>query len=336
MSIQATIPPYYYPTTVVFIDDDESFLDNLSVWLPANLAFRMYSQPHKALAHIHEITADGPLSARCFTLAPGPQPEDGSIRLKIGPVSEALYTEQRFLEISVAIIDYDMPALNGLDVCRQLRDTTIKKILLTGKADEQIAIKAFNDGLIDRFISKGNQALGDRLWTAIQELQQDYFNKASRPITNTLHRHLEGFLSDPAFVSYFQDMQRQREWVEHYLTPDPLGLLCLNADGQASLLLISSHERRRQSLMQAKRLGAPTHLLSLIEHGELLTDIPKTADTPIDWRSHIHLAQALPGSADWSVAIVEHPKVLKYEGDSLFTYRYYLEILDYIQQEPQT
>jgi len=166
-------------------------------------------------------------------------------------------------------------------------------------------------------------------------LQQDYFNKASRPITDTLHRHLQGFLSDPGFVDYFQGLQKQRQWVEHYLSPDPLGLLCLDADGQASLLLISNQERRQQSLEQARRLGAPADLLRLIEHGEVITDIPKAADTGIDWRAHIHLAQALPGSADWSAAIVEHPKVLKYEGDGLFTYRYYLEILDYIQREPQ-
>ena len=45
-------------------------------------------------------------------------------------------------------------ALDGLKVLETLVDWPGSRILLTGQADEQIAVKAFNSGLIDQFVPK--------------------------------------------------------------------------------------------------------------------------------------------------------------------------------------
>ncbi|MDH2916214.1 MAG: hypothetical protein PXX77_04975, partial [Gallionella sp.] len=43
------IPPFYFPTTVFFVDDSIDFLSNLSLKLPPDLAFQLYDSPVNAL-----------------------------------------------------------------------------------------------------------------------------------------------------------------------------------------------------------------------------------------------------------------------------------------------
>lgn len=47
------IPPFYFPTTVVFIDDNIDFLANLSLRLAPNLAFQLYDSPINALVMLN-------------------------------------------------------------------------------------------------------------------------------------------------------------------------------------------------------------------------------------------------------------------------------------------
>ena len=58
------------------------------------------------------------------------------------------------LHPDVAVMDVAMPELNGMEFCRRITDPSIRKIVLTGKADEHVAVKSFNEGLIDRFIRR--------------------------------------------------------------------------------------------------------------------------------------------------------------------------------------
>ena len=42
---QYQIPPFYFPTTVIFVDDSTVFLENLSFQLDPQLAFQLYESP---------------------------------------------------------------------------------------------------------------------------------------------------------------------------------------------------------------------------------------------------------------------------------------------------
>ena len=52
-----------------------------------------------------------------------------------------------------------MPDINGIEFCQNLKDKKVFKIMLTAEADSNIAIKAFNDGLINKFILKTTEHL---------------------------------------------------------------------------------------------------------------------------------------------------------------------------------
>lgn len=337
MSTPSRVLPYYFPTTVVFIDDDESFLNNLSVCLPQDLATRMVTQPQRALDHIAEVNNDRAISEHCFR-QPANAPSIGqdnnlTLPVNLSPITDALYTEQRFSEVSVVVIDYDMPSVNGLEVCRRLDSTGVKKILLTGKADEKVAVQAFNNGLIDRFVSKGNPSMADGLINAIDELQQRYFATAAGPLAGILGHPGLGFLSDPQFTQHFHQMMEENHWVEYYLSPQPAGMLCLTADGEATQLLVSNQHQQQLSHERAREMGAPAEVLNLTRDAEVLLDLSNAGSDDFQWKENIHLSLPVSEPTDWRIAVLEQPRGLKYNPDQLYNYRYYLEILHYIEHE---
>jgi CheY-like chemotaxis protein len=75
---------------------------------------------------------------------------------KIHEIYKVIYNPRRYEEISTVIVDYDMPSMKGLEFCEKLQNPYIRKILYTGVAGEGLAIEAFNKGLIDGYIRKGD------------------------------------------------------------------------------------------------------------------------------------------------------------------------------------
>ena len=319
------LSPYYFPTTVLFIDDDSLFLENISASMADDLALRTYQRPREALAHIADITQDALVSERCFVL---PEADDGDVpvTLDLTPITEILYSEQRFVEVAVVVVDYDMPSMNGLEFCRKLAGRPIKKVLLTGKADESTAIGAFNAGLIDHFVSKSEPNLQQVLDATIRRLQSVYFRQVAAAVMPALGRFVNSFLSDAQFVTYFRSQVAEHAWVEFYLDPVARGLLCIDAAGRVTLLLIGHRRQLPKTAERAAGAGAPRELVELLRRGEVMQN---PYDESGDWRRATMLAQPIAGS-DWLVAAIANPGHLKIQPERLFTYQYYLEILDYM------
>lgn len=319
------LAPYFFPTTTVFVDDDASFLEGISVSMPDDFAFRVFERPRAAIEHIEQSNNSVPLPVRCLPV-PDTEAPFGQVTLDLSPITDTLYSEQRFSEVAVAVIDYDMPGINGLELCRRLAHLPIKKVLLTGKADETTAIKAFNAGLINHFISKGAANIVDELQQTILELQQAYFRTVSAPIAPALSK-VANFLSDEAFATYFSGQMAARGWVEFYLDPIARGLLCITAEGKSSLLLVAHRNQLASMAADAlSRQRATAAVTQLIAGGEV---IPNPYDDQSDWRRSLTLAHPIPDT-DWLVAEVNDPKHLKIEPERLLTFDYYLGILDYL------
>ena len=58
--------PYYFPTTVVFVDDNPTFLRSLALELPEDLAFQTFENTEQALTRINRQAPVAPLYQRCF------------------------------------------------------------------------------------------------------------------------------------------------------------------------------------------------------------------------------------------------------------------------------
>lgn len=59
-------------------------------------------------------------------------------------------------DLDAVVSDYDMPGMNGLDFLQRVRITwpSVRRILLTGRADVHVAARALNEGAVNRFLLK--------------------------------------------------------------------------------------------------------------------------------------------------------------------------------------
>ena len=98
-----TLAPYFHPTTVCFIDDNESFLQSLDLELPANWAYRTFADPNEALTYLNEAPQMVPLAERCFSVDEG---NHSVIHVDLNLIEQEINYCQRFRRISVVIVDY--------------------------------------------------------------------------------------------------------------------------------------------------------------------------------------------------------------------------------------
>src|SRR6185369_10734710 len=107
---------------------------------------------------------------------------DRLLRLQLSELRSVIDDRSRQQRVSVAVVDYDMPKMTGVEFCRAIRDLPVKTILLTGKAGLETAISAFNEGVIDCFLQKQDANVSSALRREIKRLQEEYFEDISNPI----------------------------------------------------------------------------------------------------------------------------------------------------------
>ncbi|TJZ74083.1 response regulator [Chitiniphilus eburneus] len=326
------IVPFYFPSSVVFIDDNANYLANLALALDPDLACQLHSNPLVSLAELNRTAPASALVARycsLFQFQERPAPGQRLIEFDLERVLREVYNPNRFDQVTVLVIDYAMPGLDGLEYCRHVRDPAVKKILLTGKADEKLAVQAFNQGLIDRFLPKQAPDLVARLSQDIQALQQAYFRDLTQPLANALALDSHAFLRDEAFSGWFAALCRRLGIVEHYVHADPGGLLLLDADANAQLLVVLSEEDLVAQHDEAFDLGAPSQVLEALRRGSGLLYrgaqwLPGQGDG--NWMAALYPAEEFQGRDVYYHALIPRPAGVRREV--VRSYRRHLERLD--------
>ncbi|TDR81512.1 response regulator receiver domain-containing protein [Paludibacterium purpuratum] len=321
---------------VALVDDSRAFLDNLSLQLDANLAFRLYDAPLDALADLNGPSSSSPLIERFFSVSPFGDELPMSHRvldLNLDNILREVHNRHRFERISVVVVDYDMPEIDGLAFCRGIENPAIKKILLTGKADEKLAVQAFNQGLIDRFILKQDADVIPTLNQAIAELQVAYFEHMARTVMEALSLGSYRFLRDAHFAVAFAELRARLNIVEFYLTATPDGFLMLDAQGKAHLMIIKTEEDLRSHYDIAQDQGAPAALLQRLASRLYVPYFPTPEGEYMphcrNWQAYLHPATAFLGEELYHYAVVSNPTGGDLKG--IVSYNAFLEWLD--QQE---
>ena len=242
MTLSRHILPYFHPSTIIVIDDDREFLESFRSRFRRRLLCRTFGDPADAIQHIRKATPRFPRHSGC--VVPGDivsSDGDQAVVFRPAVIRDLMHDSNRFEEVSVAVIDYDMPGQNGLEVCRLLRDFPLRKIMLTGAADEKLAMAAFNEGLIDRFVFKHEGEMVDRLDDVIRQLQIDYFGRIGTELGSIIGLNESAFLADPVFHKYFDKLFEKENATEYFLSENPPGLLLVRADGTVRTLLVQHY-----------------------------------------------------------------------------------------------
>jgi CheY-like chemotaxis protein len=327
------IHPFYFPTTAILVDDSAAFLANLSLQLDDALAYKLFDSPLDALVHLNAVNRRPSLTHTYFSKFQDTEELSLTrhvIDLDLDKIHREVYQEQRFEEISVAVVDYAMPEMDGLEFCRNIKHPAIKKILLTGRADEKLAVRAFNEGLIDRFIMKGDSVALTRLNRDISELQQDYFHQVEQVIADALTVGTHSFLHDRLFAKMFRSICRERKVVEFYLCTNPEGMLLLDANGVGTLLLIYTEKELHAQYEIAFDQAAPQALLDQLKSAESLpyfwTSGGHYSAECANWRDFLHPGREFQAQQWYHYALVDNPPPFKLK--TVISYSAFLNQLD--------
>jgi CheY-like chemotaxis protein len=263
---------YRRPGGVVFLDDDLDYLEMLAEVMPLDWYVRLFLRP---VACIDLLLQELP---RWEADAWAQQEIINRWREGTSLIPQILqYWREdgtaRFELTRVCVVDYSMPAMSGLRVLSELTDWSGSRILLTGRADEQLAVSAFNRGLIEQFIPKQSPEIRLRLTDAIQSLRYLPDARHQQTWRATLSREQHALLSDPAISQALENLTLRQGWIEHVVIGAPFGVLALDYKGGVSWLQLEPAENLQELAEMAESQGWDASTVQDIRAGKRLLDL---------------------------------------------------------------
>ncbi|MBC7601872.1 MAG: response regulator [Ramlibacter sp.] len=265
-----SFPLFHRPGTVVFLDDDPDYLEMLGMVLPRHWHVKLFLRPIECINYLQQEPpfweADAWNQQQLID-----QWREGKplIPQVLGYWSK--YTE-RYALTRVCVVDYSMPAMDGLTALGELVDWPGSRVLLTGQADEQVAVRAFNKGLIDQFIAKQTPDISRRLIDAVDHLLATPNARHSQTWRVTLTPEQNALLRMPS-VSRDLVALASRKWVEHVVIGDPFGVLGMDAAGAVSWLQLETTDGLPALAELAELEGVKPAGLEEIRSGHKLADL---------------------------------------------------------------
>jgi len=334
------IPACYYPTTVVFIDDNRKFLSALSQRFEhiAKKGFipiipKFFSSAEEALKYLQDYQPDL-FTVRCLH-HDDPSLDHRKIDVNVPAIREEIYIPERFTQISVIVVDYAMPDLNGLELCKKLQNKPFKKLMLTGEADEATAVQAFNEGAIDKFIRKDiPQGFDELLLASIRELQLQYFQDLSTIVIDSITADPEfpniSWLNDPAFLKLFDKLYQENEVAEYYLTDVYGSYLFLDSNAKPSWLAVKDEDGMNGTYEIGRDSDTPfpPEMLEEIKSRKkvlYLYDEGGLTDYPEEAARSLHPATKLQGKIAHYYSFIKDPNAYDINQDEITSFNEYVK-----------
>lgn len=233
---------YRRPGAVIFLDDDLDYLEMLAEVMPMDWQLHLLLRPVACIEMLMEEVASKELDMW--------RQQEIIHRWRIGspliPQILKYWRDDgvaRFTLTQVCVVDYSMPAMSGLKVLSELTGWTGSRVLLTGRADEQLAVSAFNSGLIQQFIPKQSPDIRLRLTETIQQLRRKPEARHEQIWRSTLSREQSAFVNDPVIATALDKLADKQDWVEHVVIGEPFGVLALDNLARAMWLQLEPSDR---------------------------------------------------------------------------------------------
>ena len=267
-----TFALYRRPGGVVFLDDDPDYVDMLAQVMPCDLYVRMFVRPVACIESLLKEPLLWEADAWAQQEIVNRWREGASLILQILAYWRHDGTT-RFGLTQVCVVDYSMPAMSGLRVLSELTGWSGARVLLTGRADEQLAVSAFNRGLIDKFIAKQLPELRLRLTEAIRSLQSSPNGQHQQTWRATLTREQHALLCIPAISQALADLVLKQGWIEHVVIGAPFGVLALDSKGRVNWLQLEPVDKLQELAEIAESQGWDARIVEDIRSGRKLLDL---------------------------------------------------------------
>lgn len=313
----------YYPTTTIAIDDDVDFLRVISQHLGIADCIP-YSSPSKVIDALKNTNPFNRIASRIVKTSTNSDiTDDYAVQINMRNLHHEIYSNDRFNDVSVLIIDYHMDEMTGIEVCEALKNHPAKKILLTGSIDkEKIAIEAFNKGIIHRFINKSDANFPILLKQAVSFLKENYFRDLTSEILTT---QTETLLHNPAYVSFTRSLKEQFDLVEFYLIDVMGSKVFLNSIGNPIWLVIRHDDEIENYINIAKDQDGEANLIESLTQRKMIPFFFSEDDfqQPVSkWNNYLYQAYPFPGITGYYYAVIEGQIKENLNAEKMISYRY--------------
>lgn len=265
-----TFPLFHRPGTVVFLDDDPDYLEMLGMVLPRHWHVKLFLRPADCIHYLQQEPpfweADAWNQQQIVELW-----RTGKALIPQVLAYWSKYSE-RFALARVCVVDFSMPGMDGLQALAALGDWPGSRVLLTGQADEQVAVRAFNRGLIDQFIPKQTPDISRRLVESVEHLMNTPHARHAQTWRVTLNPDQNALLRVPSVARDLAAFASKR-WAEHVVLGDPFGVLGFDAAGNASWLQLEPPAGLPALAELAELAGVGGQQLKDVRAGRLLTNL---------------------------------------------------------------
>lgn len=266
----ARVPFYHRSGTVALLDDDPDFVEMLASALPKGWRVRTFLSPSSCLDYLQQqppqweadFWTQQELIAEWRTGVP------------IIPLVLRYWASNpsRTELTKVLVLDYMMPARDGLDTLRDLADWPGHRVLMTGVFDDRLAIDAFNAGLIDHFIVKQHASLRGALVEMVEGL-------LARP--NARYHQIWSSALTPPQMLLLQRLDVAEEllaflrasFTEWVLVGEPFGVLGLDSRGAAHWVQLEPGRHLGDLADVAREAGMADEDVAEIRAGRKLTNL---------------------------------------------------------------
>ncbi|PIZ03508.1 MAG: hypothetical protein COY58_09070 [Gammaproteobacteria bacterium CG_4_10_14_0_8_um_filter_38_16] len=235
------LPLFYYPTTCVCVDDDQTLLQCMPMAFEAFANSKLFSSAESCLNFLNHYQPQ--LSDKHFLKSNRDDECYGILQhtptdFDITKIAALIDNLNRHDEVTTMVIDYQMPVMNGFSLAKKCQHLLINKILLTGMTQDEEVIAGFNQNYIQRFVQKSDLLMEEKLISHIKDLSMQYFQRMTMPLL--AHLEVENLmpLSDPVFISFFQAYCAQKNITEYYLIDKQGSFLCMNKAGKKLFLIM--------------------------------------------------------------------------------------------------
>jgi CheY-like chemotaxis protein len=265
-----TFALFQRPGTIALLDDDPDYLEMLALVLPRQWHVRLFVRPAECIAQLQQEPAFWDADAWNQQLLVDQWQKGKPIIPQV--LDYWSRATERFAMTRVCVVDFSMPGMDGLQVLAHLQDWSGSRVLLTGQADEQVAVRAFNRGLIEQFIAKQTPDISRRLIEAVELLMSTPNSRHAQIWRATLKPEQHALLRRASVQRDLGGLARKC-WVEHVVLGDPFGVLGMDAAGQVSWLQLETPGGLEGLAEMAEVEGLPPADVQDIRTGRKLIDL---------------------------------------------------------------
>jgi len=230
--VPLALPPLLTHGRVALIDDSPDFVFTLETLLDGG-EYRLASFTDPDPLHAF-------LDARAHLLREEQALLSGLWRAQremLGTVAcDALrfFARPQRLEVPLVLVsDYAMPLETGLSVCARHRYLGFERILLTGVADTEAAVSAFNAGLIEQYVRKQSRSVAEDVAAALRGRLLASAERRGAQLAMAYAADFADAFRRPEVAAEMQKLLTARDVREYMVLGNPQGILAVTSAGEA-------------------------------------------------------------------------------------------------------